>query len=357
MVGIRGDLRSLFVRLSLAGMPNAEMMELYGYMTEEEEQLSLFESDNIPEKLKTRTDMFLKRDLSKREKVLEIQCIQTLVVGDDFYPEKLALTPDPPMVIYALGNLELMAKPALSVVGARKHTDYGQRVCKKFVSQLAASGLVIISGLALGIDKLAHQATLDAGGETIAVLGNGIGDCYPRSNRACYEAIKSTGLILSEYPPYTSPQPFRFPERNRIIAALGDGVLVVEAKEKSGSLITARLAAEYGREVFAVCGNVDSIYSQGTNRLIFDGASIALSPEDILDHPVYQMKKEKTSPDLSELSLEEKTLYDSIRDGHQNTEALMEHIGWDITDVLSVLTMLELKNYITGVDSNCIEIL
>ncbi|MEJ8785128.1 DNA-processing protein DprA [Peptoniphilus sp. HCN-40583] len=357
MVGIREDLRALFIQLSLAGMPNAEMMELYGYMTEEEGQLSLFEDDRIPEKLKTRTEMFLKRDLSKRKKVLETQCIQTLVVGDDFYPEKLALTPDPPMVIYALGNVELMAKPALSVVGARKHTDYGQRVCKKFVSQLASSGLVIISGLALGIDKLAHQATLDVGGETIAVLGNGIGDCYPRSNRACYEAIQSTGLILSEYPPYTSPQPFRFPERNRIIAALGDGVLVVEAKEKSGSLITARLAAEYGREVFAVCGNVDSIYSQGTNRLIFDGASIALSPEDILNHPVYQIKKKETSADLSQLSLEEKTLYDSIKDGNQNTEALMEQIGWNITDVLSVLTMLELKNLITGVDSNCIEIL
>lgn len=357
MVGIREDLRALFIQLSLAGMPNAEMMELYGYMTEEDGQLSLFEDDRIPEKLKTRTEMFLKRDLSKRKKVLETQCIQTLVVGDDFYPEKLALTPDPPMVIYALGNVELMAKPALSVVGARKHTDYGQRVCKKFVSQLASSGLVIISGLALGIDKLAHQATLDVGGETIAVLGNGIGDCYPRSNRACYEAIQSTGLILSEYPPYTSPQPFRFPERNRIIAALGDGVLVVEAKEKSGSLITARLAAEYGREVFAVCGNVDSIYSQGTNRLIFDGASIALSPEDILNHPVYQIKKKETSADLSQLSLEEKTLYDSIKDGNQNTEALMEQIGWNITDVLSVLTMLELKNLITGVDSNCIEIL
>ena len=230
-------------------------------------------------------------------------------------------------------------------------------MCKKFVGPLAERGLVIVSGLALGIDKLAHIEALDAGGDTIAVLGNGIGECYPKSNRSVYERIIQTGLVLSEYPPYTSPQPFRFPERNRIIAALGDGVLVVEAKEKSGSLITARLAAEYGREVFAVCGNVDSIYSQGTNRLIFDGASIALSPEDILNHPVYQMQKKKTLPDLSELSLEEKTLYDSIRDGHQNTEALMEHIGWDITEVLSVLTMLELKNYITGVDSNCIEIL
>ena len=357
MVGIRDDLRELLIRLSLAGMPNEELIELYGYLTEDEGQMTFLEGENIPQKLRERTTIFLDRDISKRQKVIDSQCIQILVVGDDFYPEKLALTPDPPMVIYAIGNLELMAKPSLSVVGARKHTDYGQRVCKKFVSQLASSGLVIISGLALGIDKLAHQATLDVGGETIAVLGNGIGDCYPKSNRACYEAIKSAGLILSEYPPCTSPQPFRFPERNRIIAALGDGVLVVEAKEKSGSLITARLAAEYGREVFAVCGNVDSIYSQGTNRLIFDGASIALSPEDILNHPVYQMNEKKFLPNLSDLTLEEKTLYDSIVDGHQNTETLMDHVGWDITHVLSVLTMLELKNMITGVDSDCIEIL
>ena len=122
-------------------------------------------------------------------------------------------------------------------------------------------------------------------------------------------------------------------------------------------MITARLAAEYGREVFAVCGNVDSIYSRGTNRLIFDGAAIALSPEDILNHPVYQMHGKKKGSNLSELTLEEKTLYDSIKDGHQNTEAIMVHVGWDITDVLSTLTMLELKNYITGVDSDCIELL
>ncbi len=357
MVGINEDLRRRLIRLSLAGMPNAELIALYGYAADEGDPFFSLGDANLPKKLKERVDLFEKRDIGKRRKVIDDQCIQILVVGDEFYPEKLALTADPPIVIYAIGNLDLMAKPSISVVGARKHTDYGQRVCKKFVSHLADSGLVVVSGLALGIDKLAHQATLDVEGETIAVLGNGIGDCYPKSNRAIYEAIKQNGLILSEYPPYTSPQPFRFPERNRIIAALGDGVLVVEAKEKSGSLITARLAAEYGREVFAVCGNVDSIYSRGTNRLIFDGAAIALSPEDILNHPVYQMHGKKKGSNLSELTLEEKTLYDSIKDGHQNTEAIMVHVGWDITDVLSTLTMLELKNYITGVDSDCIELL
>ncbi|MFR9296441.1 MAG: DNA-processing protein DprA, partial [Aedoeadaptatus pacaensis] len=120
MVGIREDLRKLLIRLSLAGMPNEELIELYGYLTEEEGQLTFLEGENIPQKLRERAAMFLNRDISKRQKVIDAQCIQILVVGDDFYPEKLALTPDPPMVIYAMGNLELMAKPSLSVVGARK---------------------------------------------------------------------------------------------------------------------------------------------------------------------------------------------------------------------------------------------
>ncbi|MDD7363857.1 MAG: DNA-processing protein DprA [Peptoniphilus sp.] len=359
MVRISERARNLLLHLSLAGMSNDELLQVYGSMDEdmgEERQLSFsptFGSKRLANKVRSLLD----EDVSKRREVIENRGIYALVVGDDFYPEKLALSPNPPVVMYAIGNLELMARPSISVVGARKHTSYGAKMCKKFVGELAERGLVIVSGLALGIDKLAHQAALEAAGDTIAVLGNGIGECYPKSNRDIYERIVERGLVLSEYPPFTPPKPFRFPERNRIIAALGDGTLVVEAKERSGSLITARLAAECGREVFAICGNLDSVYSKGTNRLIMDGAQMVLSCDDICQNPVYRLEEKKKERDLTELSLEEKTLYGSIENGNQNTDALVADLGWNITEVLSVLTVLELKNVITGVDSGCIEII
>ena len=343
MVGINETLRKLFIRLSLAGMASDELLQVYGLLAEDE-QLSFDDRIDFSKlgPLKERVEYYLAQDIQRRKEFIENHCIYVLVVGDDFYPEKLALTPNPPVVMYAIGNIELMARPALSVVGARKHTPYGQKMCKKFVGPLAERGLVIVSGLALGIDKLAHIEALDADGDTIAVLGNG---------------ILKKGLVLSEYPPFTPPKPFRYPERNRIISALGDGTLVVEAKEQSGSLITARLSAEYGKEVFAICGNLDSIYSRGCNRLILDGAQMVLDVEDIAKDPVFNLKEEKKTVDLSQLSLEEKRLYDSIKNGNQTTESLAVDLGWDMTEILARLTMLELKNYITGVDSQSIELL
>lgn len=358
MVRIKTTIREFLIHLSMGGMSNDDLLEIYGRIYREGAETFLCEEVEVtlPQALEKRVRTIFSKDLSKRYDAIQKACVHTLVVGDDFYPEKLALTPNPPVVIYALGNLELMARPSISVVGARKHTQYGAKMCNKFVSELSEQGLVVISGLALGVDKLAHLAALEAGGDTIAVLGNGIGDCYPKSNLDVYRRILENGLVLSEYPPFTTPKPFRFPERNRIIAALGDGTLVIEAKEKSGSLITARLAAEYGREVYSICGNLDSVYSKGTNRLIMDGAQMVLSPEDILSDACYRRRIEKKEKDLSELSLEEKTLYDSISNGNQNTDSLVADLGWDITDVLSVLTMLELKSYVVGVDSQCIEI-
>lgn len=358
MVGISDNLRKLFIRLSLAGMANDELLQVYGLLAEDE-QISFEDRIDFSKlgPLKKKVEHYLDQDIQRRKDFIENHCIYVLVVGDDFYPEKLALTPNPPVVIYAIGNIELMARPALSVVGARKHTPYGLKMCKKFVGPLAERGLVIVSGLALGIDKLAHIEALDAGGDTIAVLGNGIGECYPKSNRSVYERIIQTGLVLSEYPPFTPPKPFRYPERNRIISALGDGTLVVEAKERSGSLITACLSAEYGKEIFAICGNLDSIYSRGCNRLILDGAQMVLDVDDIADDPVFNLKEEKKSVDLSQLSLEEKRLYDSIKNGNQTAESLMADLGWDMTEILARLTMLELKNFITGVDSQYIELL
>ncbi|VEJ35726.1 DNA protecting protein DprA [Aedoeadaptatus ivorii] len=357
---IASEVREALIRLSVAGARCDELLTLIGNTEEFERFLSRGSwtaISHIPPRLRDKVDKWMKRDLSRAFSLIERQCVQILVIGDDFYPEALALTERPPVVLYALGDLHLLENVSLSVVGARKHTDYGQRMCEKFVRSIAEAGVCIVSGLALGIDKIAHTAALDVDGKTIAVLGNGIGACYPASNRHTYERILKGGLVLSEYPPFTTPKPFRFPERNRIIAALADGVLVVEAKERSGSLITARLAGEMGKEVFSICGNLDSVYSKGTNALIRDGAQIVLDPKNILESAVYQGVRPLATPQREDLTLEEKEIYDSIKNGYQNAEALSEKTSLEIAEVLTLLTMLELKNYISGADGDSIEII
>ena len=354
----------LIVFLSSLEFENENLRSTYDLLFEAEDFFKI-KDDEVRELLKSKSDKVCERILKYRsydrvQKILDIcykKGIKISTINSVDYPESLRPMENSPMILYKIGDLDPIER-GVAIVGSRKPSLYGKNTVATIVRGIRDLNPTIISGMAYGIDAQAHLQALDNDLKTVCVLGCGVDFIYPKTNRQIYQrVIESGGLIVSEYPPNSKPRPYRFPLRNRIISGLSHAVIVVEAKEKSGSLITARLAAEYGREVFAVCGNVDSIYSQGTNRLIFDGASIALSPEDILNHPVYQMNEKKSLPNLSDLTLEEKTLYDSIVDGHQNTETLMAHVGWDITEVLSVLTMLELKNYITGVDSDCIEIL
>jgi len=202
---------------------------------------------------------------------------------DPAYPALLREISDPPLILYGRGDLQALTQGAIAVVGARAATVYGQKIAAGMAAGLAAAGFTVVSGGALGIDSAAHQGALGVtGGRTVAVLGCGLDIAYPPQNGKLFAAIARNGLLLSEYPPDTPPEPFRFPARNRIISGISSGCVVIEAARRSGSLITAELALEQGREVFAVPGRVDTGKSEGCHRLIQEGAKLVHRVEDIL---------------------------------------------------------------------------
>ncbi len=206
-----------------------------------------------------------------------------LTLADAAYPPALLTTPDPPVLFYAKGNLDLLNRPAFAIVGSRNATKQGEANAAAFASALAGAGLTIVSGLAAGIDAAAHRGALKEKASTIAVIGTGIDRIYPASNAALAREIAEHGVIVSEFPLGTPPIAANFPRRNRLIAGLTRGCLVVEAARQSGSLITARLAAEAGRDVFAIPGSIHSPQSKGCHALIQQGAKLVESAQDILE--------------------------------------------------------------------------
>lgn len=224
-------------------------------------------------------DMMLKR--------IKRQC-QVISFFDDAYPEKLRQIYRPPLLLFARGDLSLLKREMVAIVGARLASSYSRRVVDQLMPNLVAQNLAIVSGLANGADGMAHQAALRCKGKTVAVLGNGLNHFYPASHQNMQKKICRTGLVLSEYLPDTPPRPWRFPERNRIIAGLCEHLIVTEAKAKSGSLITANLALQENRNVFAVPGPITSSLSQGTNQLIKAGATPLIDfvlPRERFDKP------------------------------------------------------------------------
>lgn len=210
--------------------------------------------------------------------------IKKITIGDKKYPKLLRQIYDPPKCLYILGNIEILNNPSVAIVGCRDATEYGKKAAKYFAYNLAKENINIVSGLAKGIDSFAHIGALQAKGKTIAVIGNGLDVIYPKENEElAKQIVRSGGTIISEYPLGTKPQKENFPARNRIISGLCNSVIVVEAKEKSGALITADFAVEQGKNVYAVPGNINSINSVGTNNLIKDGAMPACSYQEIAD--------------------------------------------------------------------------
>lgn len=210
--------------------------------------------------------------------------VHVMMEGDVDYPDGLKPIFSPPFLLYWKGDSSIFRQPALGMVGCREATSYGQKQAEYFARTLANAGIVIVSGLARGIDAAAHGGALQVpGGKTIAVLGCGIFNIYPPENRDLFHQIAKCGLLVSEFPPFAGPNPGHFPQRNRIIAALSQGVMVVEAKKKSGALITSDYAMEQGKEVYALPGDVTSPASEGTHRLIQQGAKLVMEPADILE--------------------------------------------------------------------------
>ncbi len=264
--------------------------------------------------------------------------------GDDNYPENLKLIEDSPVMLYYKGTLLDKDAEGISIVGARKCTDYGSWACEKIVNDLSLHGIPIISGMAAGIDKISHEIALKNGNRTIAVLGSGIDVIYPQINHNLYYDIIQNGAVISEFPVGTKPYPYNFPYRNRIISGIGQGVVVIEAKEKSGTLITANYGAEQGKEVFAAPGNINSIYSKGTNLLIRDGAKIVTSIEDILEEINYTkavLETQKLEPEGIS-----KIVYEEIQKNSKTADELSVILNIKIEEVSVILTILELNGYI-----------
>lgn len=225
-----------------------------------------------------------KRNLNRINEGLENKRYDVVTFWDNDYPVYLKNIWNPPIFLFFIGNFSLLEKKSLAVVGSRKITEYGKKATQYFVSNLKKY-FVIISGMALGVDSVAHWNSL---GNTIAVLGSGVEFCYPKSNKILYEKILDSGCIISEYFPWEGPKKEHFPMRNRIIAGLSEGVLIVEGKIKSGTLITANYSLEFGKDVFAVPGSIFNENSEGPNFLIKNGAIPVTNPDDIIDY--YNLK-------------------------------------------------------------------
>ncbi len=276
-------------------------------------------------------------------------------MADDRYPHLLRTIHDPPAVLYSLGDFTLAQRAAIAIVGARRASVYGRQVTQKLAREVAETGLAVVSGLARGIDCYAHVGALEAGGKTVAVMGNGVDVVYPRENRKVYERIREKGCLVSEFPMGTFPAPQNFPIRNRIISGLSYGTLIVEASEFSGSLITARLTLEQNRELWAVPGNITSPGSYGPNYLIKQGARIVLDRQDILEGlPLYVLDQLRvaaqpaaTSPQTAELPAEEASLLAVLPvDASVSFDALLERAKLDLPQLNQSLLRLEMKGLI-----------
>lgn len=282
--------------------------------------------------------------------------ISLVCLGDPDYPALLANIYKPPMVLYLKGDPGVLAKPGLAVVGSRAATPYGLKISRDLSGQLATKGLVIVSGLALGIDTAAHAGALAVGGATVAVLGCGLDVSYPKSNWRLAEQIAKSGLLVSEYRLGTQPEPFRFPARNRIISGLSLGVLVVEAAQRSGSLITARLALDEGREVFAIPGRVDSVKSTGTHRLLQEGAKLVGGIDDILDELGWQADSAgavHASPQLAippvTLGEDESRLLKLLDVYPKHIDVIISQAHLSVAKVNEILLLLELHGLVEAV--------
>lgn len=286
------------------------------------------------------------------------QGIQVIDITEEFYPKSLRDIDSPPVVLFARGNIATLNKPSIAIVGARKCSEYGFTIAKKLGKELAQRGIVIVSGMALGIDEAAHRGALETG-ETVAVLGTGVNVCYPKQNYELYKKIPIKGCMLSEYLPQTKVMPFQFPQRNRIISGMSIGTILVEAAERSGSLITADLALEQNKLVFAVPGNVSSKLSMGTNYLIQQGAKLVIDTTDILDELPEYIKKELdkdyknlTKVDCNLLDKVEIMVYDCLSWQPKARNELITNASLSNETINTILLKLEIKGLIQRLPGN-----
>lgn len=344
---------------SISGRKKIYLKSLFPQL-EELYQLNIKQIQKIPS-LTEREKEHLKTSQQisdfKLEEELEY-CIQNqikLILWEDKeYPSRLKHIYNPPYGLYYRGNLPKETKPAIAIVGARNCSLYGKKIAEAIGFHLAKNGVSIISGMALGIDGASHQGALQAKGKTYGILGSGIDVCYPARNKILYEKLQVDGGVISEYPPHTQPLAMFFPQRNRIISGLSDGIVVVEAKAKSGSLITADFALEQGKEIYAVPGRIDDTLSQGTNQLIRQGAGIFLSIEDFQREMNIFVDSIKTSKEKQKIVLAklERLVYHCLSLNPKNLEELILDTGLSFAELIENLESLREKGCILEVYKN-----
>ncbi len=323
-------LRRAFTTLSEAWRATAQQLKQIGF------------DDNLIQEIITHRQ---RTNVEKSWQEIQELKLNVTVVTDDQYPILLKEINDPPPILYWQGNWQCLNAPILATVGARKITSYGQQVVTKIIPTLAQAGLCIVSGLAYGIDAACHQATLQAGGKTVAVLASGLDQIYPSANRyLANKIIESGGLILTEYPPNVLPLRHHFPIRNRIIAGLASATLVIEAAKTSGALITAKQALEYNRDVFAVPGSILSEQSIGTNELIRLGAVPVSQPEEILN--TFNLTNIKQNGPKRQLTEMEEAIISLIKNEPQHIDEIARSLRLPVGDITAKLSLLEIEGLV-----------
>ncbi|HEY8888846.1 MAG TPA: DNA-processing protein DprA [Clostridium sp.] len=299
------------------------------------------------------TNAWDKNEMDNVKRNMESNEIKSISYFEDEYPRKLKNYDDAPYILFYKGNiLPLNEGYSISIVGSRKYSNYGKDVTKIICSDLCANNINVISGMAKGIDTFAHESCLESNGYTCAVLGSGLDIVYPKENLKIFNKIVEKGCVISEFLPGTQPYVYNFPQRNRIISALSDIIIVVEAGEKSGSLITANLALEQGKDVMAVPGSIFSFESKGTNKLIKDGAFPLTCTDDIFNLMGIEVKNQKKTKIRSYNNLINREIYDIINDSPLHINDIIRITNIDIKQLYEVLFEMQIKNEVLCLAGN-----
>lgn len=354
---------AILILNAIPGLGNSRIKKLIDYCTTAKNVLTVKTAELLSRGLLSskiaasiaqfKGDDFLRRELTlAAEKNIHVICFR-----DEDYPANLREIPDAPVILYVKGNLGPQNKLAVSLVGSRRASFYGMTFAEKLSQGLSELGVTVVSGLARGVDTAAHRGALKARGMTLAVLGSGLMRIYPPENLRLYEKIIEDGAIISEFPLETPPAAFNFPRRNRIISGLSLGVVVIEASERSGALITTRYALEQGREVFAVPGNVDHPNARGVNSLIKQGAKLVSGVEDVIEELMPQieahLKEYKISDQQTPLNIgnvplteQENAIYHMLGKDAVHVDALTVRSHVSASEIMAILLKLELKKYV-----------
>lgn len=291
-------------------------------------------------------------DIDKKIAWLEKNEIHWITYLDEEYPSKLLELYDKPILLFVKGNADALNMRCIAVVGTRRPTRYGSRVAEDFSREFARAGLCVVSGLARGVDGIAHKACVENGSATIAVFASGLDVIYPAEHRGLVDNILANGgAIVSEYPPGTKPLQYHFPERNRIVSGLCEAIFLPQAAKKSGSLITTRLAIEQGKEIFVVPANIYDTESEGGNELLREiPHALAIKPEDVLD--ALHLEREFVEKEPIELSLVQNQILEALKDGDKHFEDLLEETKLNVSELTNVLFELEIEGLLNKISGN-----